>query len=69
MTDNVELNYESEGYGEVNLDLESTINTIIDYMKNGCELKDIYRKRIDSFFAFNDKNNCNRIFDKIMNIK
>lgn len=69
MTDNVELNYESEGYGEVNLDLESTINTIIDYMENDCQLKDKYRQRIDSFFAFNDRNNCQRIYDKIIGLK
>ena len=69
MTDNVELNYEEEGYGEVTLDLETTVDTIIDYMENGCKLKDKYRQRIDAFFAFNDRNNCQRIYDEIINIK
>ena len=69
MTDNVELDYEDEGYGEIVLDLESTIDTIIDYMEKGCKLKDKYQKRIDSFFAFNDRNNCQRIYEKIMELK
>ena len=69
MTDNVELNYEQEGYGEVTLDLESTVDTIIDYMENDCKLKDEYRQRIDAFFAFNDKNSCQRIYEKIIEIK
>jgi CDP-glycerol glycerophosphotransferase (TagB/SpsB family) len=69
MTDNVELNYEEEGYGEVTLDLESTIDKIIEYMENDCALKDVYRERIDKFFAFNDKNNCQRIYEKITEIK
>ncbi|MEE0928806.1 MAG: CDP-glycerol glycerophosphotransferase family protein [Acutalibacteraceae bacterium] len=69
MTDNVELNYEEQGYGEVALDLESTIDKIIEYMENDCVLKDVYRERIDRFFAFNDRNNCQRIYEKITNIK
>jgi hypothetical protein len=38
-------------------------------MENGCVLKDKYRERIDSFFAFNDRNNCQRILDKILELK
>jgi len=39
---------------------------IIEYMSSGCVLKDKYRRRIDDFFTFNDRNNCQRIFEKIM---
>lgn len=56
---------ERDGFGEVEYDLDSTINRIIEYMENGCKLKDKYRERIDSFFAFNDKNSCERIYNKI----
>lgn len=54
------------GFGEVETTLEGTVDRIIEYMENGCELKDIYRQRIDNFFAFNDKNNSKRIFDKMI---
>lgn len=57
--------YERDGFGEVEYDLESTIDRIIEYMQNGCQLKDKYRERIDKFFAFNDRNNCQRVYKKI----
>lgn len=59
------FSYEDNGFGEVEYNLEDTINRIIEYMENNCSLKEKYRNRIDSFFAFNDKNNCKRIFDAI----
>lgn len=61
--------FERDGFGEVCYDYETTVNTLIEYMENGCVLKDKYRERIDNFFAFNDKNNCQRILDKILELK
>ncbi|MBQ8309727.1 MAG: CDP-glycerol glycerophosphotransferase family protein [Clostridia bacterium] len=63
------FDYERDGFGEVTYDLDTTVETLIDYMKNDCKLKDQYRERIDSFFAFNDQNNCKRILDKILEMK
>lgn len=60
------LNYEIDGFGEVEYTLESTVARIIEYMENDCKLKDRYRKRIDNFFVFSDKSNCQRIYEKIM---
>lgn len=62
------FDYERDGFGEVEYNLENTIDRIIEYMENGCQLKDKYRQRIDSFFAFNDKNNCQRVYEKIMEL-
>lgn len=62
------FDYERDGFGEVEYDLESTVDRIIEYMENGCQLKDKYRERIDKFFAFNDKNNCQRVYEKIMEL-
>ena len=63
------FDYERDGFGEVVYDLEHTIDLIIEYSREGCVLKDKYRKRIDSFFAFNDRNNCQRVLDKIMQLQ
>lgn len=60
------FDYERDGFGEVEHDLDGTVDRIIEYMENGCVLKDKYRERIDNFFAFNDKNNCQRVYDKII---
>ena len=63
------FDYERDGFGEVEYDLESTVDRIIEYMKNGCQLKQKYRERIDQFFAFNDQNNCQRVYDAIMELE
>ena len=62
------FSYENDGFGEVEYTLEDTIDRLIDYMKNGCRLKDEYRNRIDGFYAFNDKNNCQRVYEAIMKL-
>ena len=60
------FSYERDGFGEVTYDLESTIDKIIEYVENGCQLKEVYKDRIERFFAFNDQNNCRRVLDKIL---
>ena len=60
------FDYEKDGFGEVTYDLDSLVDLIIWYVKNGCMLKDLYRKRIDDFFAFNDQNSCKRVTEKIL---
>ena len=59
------FDYERDGFGEVEYDLDSTVDRIIEYMENGCRLKEKYRERMDSFFAFDDQNNCRRVFGKL----
>ena len=61
--------YERDGFGEVTYNLEETVNQIIEYMENDCKLKEKYRKRIDQFFAFNDQENCRRVYEKIRSMK
>ena len=62
------FDYVRDGFGEVEYDLDSTVDRIIEYMGNGCLLKDEYRKRIDTFFAFHDRQCCERVFAKIAEI-
>ena len=62
------FNYRENGFGEVTETVEETVDLIISYMENGCKIKDLYKARIDSFFAFNDKENCRRILDKVVEI-
>ena len=59
------FSYERDGFGEVEYTLEATIDRIIEYVQNGCEMKEEYRRRADAFFAFNDQNNCARVSKKI----
>ncbi len=59
------FDYEKDGFGEVEYDLESTIDRIIEYMENGCIMKEQYRERVRKFFAFHDQNNCQRVYEKL----
>ncbi len=61
------FDYERDGFGEVEYSVESTIDRIIEYVENDCKVKDKYNERIDNFFAFNDKNNCQRIYETMIN--
>lgn len=60
------FDYESDGFGEVEYTVESTVDRIIEYMQNDCKVKNKYLERIDNFFAFNDKNNCQRIYETMI---
>lgn len=60
--------YERDGFGEVTYDLDSVVDKMIDYMENGCVLKPVYEERINNFFAYNDQNNCERVYKKLKNI-
>lgn len=62
------FNYNTDGFGEVETTLEGTIDRIIEYMENDCTLKDEYRRRIDRFFPFHDKNNSERVYSKIIEL-
>lgn len=57
--------YETDGFGELVFTLEDVVELLIEYMRNGCALKPVYKERMDKFFAFNDKNNCERVYKKI----
>ncbi|MCD7821723.1 MAG: bifunctional glycosyltransferase family 2 protein/CDP-glycerol:glycerophosphate glycerophosphotransferase [Clostridiales bacterium] len=58
--------YQRDGFGEVEYTLEGTIDRIIEYMERDCKLKPQYEERIQQTFAFHDRNNCQRVYEKIM---
>lgn len=62
------FDYERDGFGEVEYTAELLVNRIVEYMENGCELKPIYRDRIENTFPFNDKDNCKRVYEEIIKL-
>lgn len=60
--------YERDGFGVVVDSLPSLIEELHRYIKGGCMLEEKYEKRIDEFFAFNDQNNSERLFETVKNI-
>ena len=59
------FHYETDGFGPVANDLESTVDEIVKAVEGGCVMEDKYKDRVDSFFAFTDKNNCKRVYEAI----
>ena len=53
------------GFGEVTHDENDLMVILEEYLKNDCEMKEIYKKRVDNFYMFNDKNNCKRVYGAI----
>lgn len=62
------FNYENDGFGPIVYDHEILRDTILSMADRKFVMDDIYKKRVDSFFAYNDKNNCERTFNKIKEV-
>ena len=60
--------YERDGFGEVIFETDKLVDCLIEYMENGCQLKEKYRARIDATFPFSDQNNCQRVYEEIIKL-
>ncbi len=45
------------------------VNLIIEYINNGCVLKEKYLKRICDTFYYHDKNNCARVYEQLLKLR
>ena len=61
------FDYKRDGFGEIEVTVDGAVDRIIEYINNGCQLKPMYRERLDAFFAYSDAHNCERVYDAIMN--
>ena len=55
--------YDTMAFGEICHDNDELIDTLCEYMATGCRMKDEYVRRADDFFYYNDHNNCERIYN------
>lgn len=62
------FDYEKDGFGEVAYDVEKLVDFIIEYINNGCVLKEKYLKRINNTFYYHDKNNCARVYEQLLRL-
>jgi CDP-glycerol glycerophosphotransferase (TagB/SpsB family) len=62
------FNYQKDGFGPVCNNINSTINSIIESIKNNNTMNSKYLKRINNFFTFFDENNSERLFQQINKI-
>jgi CDP-glycerol glycerophosphotransferase (TagB/SpsB family) len=59
------FDYSQDGFGSVAFTYEDTIAAIIEGMRNNCQMPTQYVQRVENFFAFNDRNNCQRVCDAL----
>ena len=60
------LVYETMGFGPICTNHEQIIDTLCRYMNNNCIMEDMYKARVDDFFCYSDHNNCERIYEKVI---
>lgn len=63
------FSYEDNGFGDVTKTQQETITKLIYYIENGCKMEEKYIRRVDEFFAFTDRNNCQRVYSGILAIQ
>lgn len=59
------LIYDSMGFGPICTEHEQIIETLCNYMHSDCQMSEEYRQRADRFFAFDDFDNCERIYQAV----
>ena len=63
------FDYAKDGFGPVCKDIKSIVDEIIFELKNNCNLRINYLRRIKKFFTFSDENNSERVFKEIIKKK
>lgn len=61
--------YENDGFGPIHKNNQNLIKCIEDYIMMNFKNNNLYLDRINSFFDIRDKNNCERTFKEIMNLR
>ena len=58
--------HEKMGFGEVIVEEERLINLIKKHLQNDCKMDEQYRNRVKDFYPLYDANNCERIYNSIV---
>lgn len=59
------FNIPRDGFGEVAATQEAVVNSLRHILENGLKPDELYLDRMNSFFAFNDAENCKRNYEAI----
>lgn len=63
------FSFKKDGYGEIIDNEDALIEIIKGYIDNGFKMKSDYKNRVTNSFILHDKNNCERIYEQILNSK
>lgn len=57
--------FEEDGFGPISTNEDELISQLLTSMESNFEMSKKYLERKNNFFAFNDSNNCERVFNEI----
>ena len=57
--------YDSMGFGPIIEEENELVDSLCEYMRNDCKMKEEYIKRANDFFEYDDFNNCKRIVEEV----
>ena len=58
--------YREDGFGPITNTVEQTVDELIYYMENGAKMKQEYVDKVDNFFAYTDRHNCERVYHAVL---
>lgn len=63
------FSYDKDGFGPVCYNYEDTVNEIIKSIENDCKMEEKYLQRVENFYQYHDRNNCQRVYEEILKLK
>ena len=57
------------GFGDKTENESELISLIKQEIANNCQMQEKYKKRVDEFYEYHDRNNCKRVYEFILNMK
>lgn len=63
------LKYDTMGFGPICKENDEVVSEICKYINKNCKMEEIYQKRVDDFFEYNDHNNCKRTYEELIKYK
>lgn len=63
------FDYRRDGFGPVTTTVAETVDQILAIVENGCRMTPEYQARADAFFLPRDKDNCDRVYQKLLELQ
>ena len=60
--------YREDGFGPITKTVDETVDELIYYIENDCQMKPEYIEKVNRFFAYTDRNNCERVYNAICEV-
>jgi len=63
------FDYRRDGFGDICLTVDETVDSIIKVIQNNFDVEEKYLKRMNANFVYRDNKNCERIYNRICELR